>query len=397
LTAGTNYHLHNGNLQRPDGTILGLSEQSLYYGGGAQAIGTQTVAYPAIRIFAHLGDAFFEPLAARQQTVVRQFDAVATFNSTLLNVSTRYLELMAAEAQLEVLHQSQSDAAEVVRITSNFARVGRGRQADADRVTTEATLIESEVQRAQEHVAVAAAELSGLLSLDPSTRLKTVGGPIPVLLLIDPSYRLDQLLDVALRQRPEMAARSARIAEMQTRYRQERTRPWLPTMSIGFSAGGFGGGSNFSNFGARTDFDVIAFWTAQNLGAGNLALWNGRRAQTDEAIAGRVRAVNNVRREVAEAYAQSTARQREMDIQEQRLAAAETGFREELGRIRGGAGLPIELLDNLTRLVAARQAIVATVAAYDQAQFALFVALGQPPTRALPNAKALEAPAHKRL
>ncbi len=270
ITGGTNYHLHNGNLQRPDGSILGLSQQALYFGGGAQAIGTQTVAYPAIRVFAHLGDAFFEPLAARQQTAVRRFDAGATFNSTLLSVSTGYLGLMAAEAQLEVLHRSQTDALEVVRITANFARAGQGRLADADRTATEAALIASQIQRAQELVAVASADLTRLLSLDPSTRLKTVGGPIPILLLVDPKCQLDQLLAVALRQRPEVAARNARVAEMQTRSRQERTRPWLPTISVGFSAGDFGGGSNFTNptfgnFGARTDFDVIAFWTAQNL------------------------------------------------------------------------------------------------------------------------------------
>ncbi len=396
LTAGTNYHLHNGNLQRPDGTILELSQQSLYYGGGAQAIGTQTVTYPAIRIFAHLGDAVFEPLAARQQTVVRRFDADASFNSVLLSVSTRYLGLMAAEARLEVLHESRADAGEVVRITVNFARVGQGRQADADRVKTEAILIDSQIQRAQEQVAVAAAELSQLLNLDPSTRLKTVGGPIPLLQLVDPSYRLNQLLDIALRQRPEVAARNAEIAETETRYRQERTRPLLPTISVGFSAGAFGGGSNFTNptfglFGGRTDFDAIAFWTVQNLGVGNGARWRGRQAQTGEAAAARVRAVNLVRREVAEAYAQVSAGRQEVNVQEKRLAAAEAGFREELNRIRGGEGLPIELLDNLTRLVAARQALVAAVAAYDQAQFRLFVALGQAPTLALPNTQGLRA------
>ncbi len=86
-----------------------------------------------------------------------------------------------------------------------------------------------------------------------------------------------------------------------------------------------------------------------------------------------------------------TAGRREIDVQTARLAVAEAGFREELARIRGGEGLPIELLDNLTRLVSGRQAIVAAIAAYDQAQFRLFVALGQPPTLALSNAQKLDA------
>ena len=35
LNAGSNYHLHTGNLQRSSGRILNLTEQSLYFGGGA--------------------------------------------------------------------------------------------------------------------------------------------------------------------------------------------------------------------------------------------------------------------------------------------------------------------------------------------------------------------------
>ena len=243
-------------------------------------------------------------------------------------------------------------------------------------------------------MAVAAAELARLLNLDPSLELRTVGGPIPILVLVDPQYSLAQLLDVAMRRRPELAARASQVSENEIRYRQERTRPLLPTISVGFSAGAFGGGSNltdpiFGSFAGRTDFDVAAFWTLQNFGIGNRALWQNRRAQTDQATMARIRTLNLVRQEVADAYARSTAGRQEIVILEKRLAVAEAGFQEEFARIRGGQGLPIELLDNLTRLITAREALVAAIAGYDQAQFRLFVALGQPPTFALPNLQAL--------
>jgi outer membrane protein TolC len=399
LAGGGNYHDHNGNLQRAGGTILDLpAEQSFYVGAGARTLAAESVAFPGLRIFSHLGDAIFEPLAARQRTVGRQFDASATFNSVLLEVSTRYIDLMAAEARLAVLRRSLRDATEAARLTANFARVGQGRQADADRMQTEALLLESQVERAGEDTAVASAELARLLNLDPAIRLRTVGGPIPLLELVDPSCKLGQLLEIALERRPEMAARMAQIAEARTRYRQEQTRALLPTISVGFSAGDFGGGSNlvdpvFGRFAGRTDFDALAYWTMQNLGVGNVALWRQRRAQEGEAIAARSRTVNLVRREVAESLALATAARRQVDVSEQRLDEAEAGLREELHRIEAGQGLPIELLDNLTRAVEARQAIIAAFAAYDRAEFRLFVALGQPPTCALPSAEALNASA----
>jgi outer membrane protein TolC len=394
LNAGGNYDDHTGNLQRAGGTILSLDRQVLYGGGGAGAIVAGTVNIPAVQIFSHLGDAYFEPLAARQRTLASQFDARAAANTQLLEVTTFYLRLVAAEAELEIYRQSRLNMGDVVRGTAAFAEIGQGRKADADRAMTEARLLESQQLAAEEHVAVAAAQLSGALNLDPSTRLRAMGGPIPVVELVNKSYTMQELEEIAIQRRPELGARSAELSMQETRVRQEKTRPLLPTVSVGFSGGVFGGGSNlvmpfFGRFDGRSDFDVIAYWSAQNLGIGNLALMSGRRAQRDQAWGQRLRTLNLVRREVADAFARSQAQSRNVAVAQQRLETAERGYREDLLRIRGGQGLPIELLDSLQRLVAARQAIVAAVVGYDEAQFQLFVALGQPPMVALPSAQAL--------
>lgn len=66
LAAGTNYHYHTGVLQTSFGEIRQLNEQSIYFGGGSRTLAAESVAIPAVRIFAHVGDAFYQPLAARQ-------------------------------------------------------------------------------------------------------------------------------------------------------------------------------------------------------------------------------------------------------------------------------------------------------------------------------------------
>ena len=75
IRGGTNYHDHNGSIQRSNGTIFNLpQEQSLFFGAGSRTVAAESVAFPGIRIFSHLGDAIFEPLAARQEVQARNFD-----------------------------------------------------------------------------------------------------------------------------------------------------------------------------------------------------------------------------------------------------------------------------------------------------------------------------------
>src|SRR5262249_61904064 len=100
-----------------------------------------------------------------------------------------------------------------------------------------------------------------------------------------------ELLQIALRERPDIAARTAAIGEALAQLQREIGRPLLPTLWLGFSGGVFGGGSNLvpplvGNFAGRTDFDVRAYWTLLNLGAGNLSLIKERRAPVGPTVAG---------------------------------------------------------------------------------------------------------------
>src|SRR6202020_2838057 len=103
----------------------------------------------------------------------------------------------------------------------------------------------------------------------------------------------------AVARRPDLAAREALVAQADYRVKQEKFRPLLPTIWLSFSGGAFGGGSNLTtttlgSFAGRTDFDVRAYWTLLNLGAGNLSLIKQRRAQAGQAMADRSVVLNQI-------------------------------------------------------------------------------------------------------
>lgn len=392
LNAGSNYHLHQGALQTSFGRIQNLTEQSIYAGAGARTLAAETVAIPGVRIFSHLGDAMFAPLAAGQIVCARNADSIAIDNATLLAVVKRYMDLAMAEASLDAIHQGEESMRVIVLSTAAFAQTGEGREGDFNRARADALLLHAEEQQLQEEFGVASAELSRVLHLDPSIRLRTQPGVLEAVQLVSPEYSVEMLVDLAHTARPELAARMAEIAAADYRVRQELTRPLLPVVSVGFSGGVFGGGGNFNagqqffqTLGGRTDFDVMAVWSLQNLGIGNSALQKRSRAERDQAIAARGRMVNQVAREVGDAYAESESRKRQVLIAQQRLESAIAGAREELDRTRGGEGLPIEALNSVRLLGEAGMALVHAVGGYDLAQFELFVAIGQTPNSALPD------------
>jgi outer membrane protein TolC len=246
-----------------------------------------------------------------------------------------------------------------------------------------------EEERAQGRVDVASAELARLLHLDPSVSLRTPGGAITTIELVDPERPVEELVAIAERARPELSSNLAEIQRQDVQLRQARYRPLFPNLMVGFSGGAFGGTTNrvdlvklSPNWGplfGRTDFDVLAYWEVKGMGAGYAADVRRERAERDIAAVAFQQTRATVRREVVEAYGRVQQTYASVDIAEERLQAGERGFQEELRRIKAAEGLPIEVLDMLNLLVSAREDMIRTLVEYNTAQFELFVAIGQTP------------------
>jgi outer membrane protein TolC len=396
LNTGVSYHGHNGLLERSSGKMIDVSLQSLQVGSGVGATIAGTPPIPGVNIFSQLTDAWFEPLAARQRVAGAQFGAVATAYDILLDVALLHIELLGNQSILDVQRLSETQFHEVYRVTRNYAETGEGRDADANRALSQWNRRRALVQKAEEELAVTAARLANRLNLDTAVRLEPIGGPLVPLRLIALDSEQFDLIQTALSRRPDILARSAAIAKAEAHHKQEIARPLLPTLWLGFSGGVFGGGSNLTppligNFAGRTDFDVRVYWTLLNFGAGNLSLIRERNAGVGQAIAERARTINRARSEVSESLAQARAANYEIDVARRQLLAAELAFKEDFDRtIARGARmardvLPIELLNSLDLLAAARVDLVRALVHFDQSQYRLWVSLGAPPPLATPD------------
>lgn len=403
LNLGTNYDLHRGALQQSTGNILKVNRDALYVGLGANAIGAGTVSIPGLNYNLNLGEGWYGYLVTRQREVTTKATAAAIRNDMLLRVCLAYMELLRGEGRQAVAGKNRAEAAEVARLTSDYAQTGQGRKADADRAGVELKRRDAELTQAEGETLAASARLAQLLNLDPSTRLRPIDGwVVPAPIVPDP-IPLSELLAIALLQRPELAARRSEVRTVLYELSLAKVLPFSPNMILGFSAGGFGGGSNlvasppgfitgdgtrviaprFSNLEDRTDFDVVVFWTFRNMGVGNLALIRAADSRAKQTRLRELETLNLVRAQVAEAHGWVAARFFQIDAGEKAVRASQDAYIQDLIRIRGGQGLPLELVDSLRLLGRSRYEYLDSVIEYNRAQFQLWVALGQPPADCL--------------
>ncbi len=385
LNLGVGYTRHDGRIQDTRGEILDTSRSAVYVGGGP-TLGPAPLTGPAgpnPRLFQGLphADVIFAPLAERQQVQAVNAARASTFNDTLLEVASSYLDLVFAQSEVTIADEAVNNAKELERLVDSRVRAGTAPPADGLRAEAERAERERQQFQAEEAVRVASAELVRLLRLDPAVTLfPQEGEPAPVS-LVEADTPLPNLLAEGIASRPEMAEHQALVAATIERLRQEQWRPWFPTFQVGVSAGGFGGGEDsfFGNFGDRTDFDALLVWELRNLGFGNRALQRERASLNAQASLSAEQIRDNIASQIARAYYRVRFRQRQIEASRAQVKAAAEAVPLNFKGITGGDLRAIEGLQSIQTLAFARSQYLAAVIDYNRAQFQLLHALALPP------------------
>jgi outer membrane protein TolC len=386
LNLGLNYDSHTGPLQTSSGNILKVDRSALYIGAGANAVAAGTVNVPGLVYNFNVSEAIFACLISKQDTERARFAAVAERHEVFRRVAGGYVELLRAKGRRSIAQQTRDEAAEVARVTAVFVKAGQAAQADGDRTANELTRRQTDLAEAAAEVLIASARLAELLALDQALYLHPVEEKVVPAPIVPDPIPLEQLLAIALLQRPELGEWQTVVREALLALDGAKLLPFSPNLIVGLSGGDFGGGGplaapepRFGNFGTRNNFDAVAYWTLQNLGCGNLALVKTAASRIGLADLEKLRVLNLVRREVADAYVRTHARFLQIDSAETAIRTGQAAFNEDFRRILGGLGRPIELLESLRLLGVARNAYLDAIVEYNQAQIDLYVALGKPP------------------
>ncbi len=378
IQAGVGFHRHDGNYQASDGSIVDVDRNSFQYGLGTGATGAGTTPQPGVVARFHLADALFQPKIAEKTAWARGHAANAVVNQQLLTAALAYTELLRAAQDRSIVDASRTRTAELAKLTDDFASAGQGLQADADRMATELALLESRQVRAQEGIALASARLAQAISIDASQTIVPTDVTVVPLELIGADGDKASLIQTGLATRPELKEAQALVAAACEAFRREKYAPFVPSVLLGFSTGGFGGGlgSPIENVESRYDFDALLTWEVRNLGFGERAARRETSARVRQARFSQLRDLDQIARQISEASSQVQFRRAQIGITERAIQSAQDSYERNLARIRDGQGLPLEVLQSVQALETAHRAYLEAVIDHNRAQFQLQWAIG---------------------
>ncbi|MFO0866298.1 MAG: TolC family protein [Gemmataceae bacterium] len=396
LSWGVDYFRHDGQLQDVVGNVFPTNKSSFLVGGG-----------PALSVAT--GDAFYAPLAARQIVAARQASVQAAANDTVLDVATVYFNVQQARGELAGAIDAAARAADLVEKTKQLAP-GLVPTVEINRAKTELSRRRLAIEAAYERWQLSSADLIRILRLDAAAVIHPIEEPHLRVELIDAGSSTEELIALGLTHRPELAAHQAAIQATLARIRQEKLRPWMPSLVLrgtasqtpGLSSGYFGGGinSDLSNFSGRNSMDLQAIWTFDNLGFGNRAAVRERQAESRIAQLELQRFQDRVMAEVVQAQARVKRASMRMELAEEGVRdAIESADKNVKGlgqarRVGEQVTLvlrPQEVVSSIAALDLAYREYYGAIADLNRGQFALYRALGNP-SCALPGSVRLLAP-----
>ena len=258
---------------------------------------------------------------------------------------------------------------------------------DVNRARTEVLFRRIERIELEGRVGVFSARLGKLLLLAPTVRLVPAEVAIVPVSLIDPTATIDQLIGIAIANRPDLATNRELVAAAWARVRKQERAVILPKLTIANQTGGYGGGVNdkLQHFSSRNALSMQLYWEVKNLGFGNRADVAEKRATRDQASLQLVEDQARAVAEIVEAAQIAAARYESLDLAERAVKEA-----TELYRINKEGTLNVidaknlfdalRPLQSIQTLNQARQNYLSAVIDFNRAQYRLFTFIGNPPS-----------------
>jgi outer membrane protein TolC len=387
LNIGFDYTRHDGGGPDFNKGIMTAPSVNFFYAGAGMWGGMDGISTT---------DAYFQPLVQRQVLNASHWDVQASKNDALLMTAEAYFRVHQYRGiysgMLYCTERGRDLVERIASLSKEFVP-----EVEVERARNFLAELEQRSVLARQEWRVSSADLTQVLRLDPRAVVVPLEHDHTQVTLIDPGRALDDLMPIALTNRPELASHQALVAASMEQIRREKWRPLLPKIYInGFQtpyemlqAGIFGLGPNSSlnQWRGRADLSYQPIWQLEAFGIGNLARIKAQRGTQSRAIIEFFKTQDMVAADVTRTQARlQSAAVRVLQADRAMRTAIITfngnfeGLQQttRLGNVLVLVNRPQEAVFALQLLMIAFEEYFTTVAEYNRAQFEMFHALGYP-------------------
>ncbi len=367
VSLGVSYHRRDGVAQAvPAGTISDAHFQS-YSPGGTLAAQVD------------VGDAFYKSLAAKQLVNASDQRLETQRQDTILSAAQGYFDLLKAKALVEVLGDAVNTSQDYQRQLHEAVEAGIAFKGDELRVMTQTKQYQIELRRGAEQQRVAAVALARTLHLDAELQLTPQDSSIVGLTLVPSNAPTRELIDQALRSRPELKESQSFIAAARENQKGAVYGPLIPSVGAQAFGGGLGGGPDGgpSTFAAEGDYLIGLNWRIGPGGLFDAGRVRSTKARLEQAQLSQEKLKDDIAAEVVAGRTRVQSLSDQISLAESNLASATETLRLVRERKQFGVGIVLEVIQAQQDLVRARSDYLTALAEYNKAQYALQKASGE--------------------
>lgn len=356
------YESIEGHVRGIDGPLLAADFESL-----APSLLLRWVLNP--------GKAIYERVAARRRLESAEHEERHAVQQAVTTAALQYYELALSSARLAVAERALRESEETLRLAQARRRAGTGRELDVAMAEGELARRRQDVVRALDRLYDASIELASTLRLDPAVTLVPSESALETRTLVDPERSLDELLELAIQWREDLAALRSALEAAQATHSAGRWQMFGPQLDLGYQFGSIRSETPGATYSTRSQDRVVA-GAGLTLSPSAPGFLRGMSLLEDSASLAVQRRFEAVRAEVVRASRACRSAAERLPLARAALNGAEARLRLARAAVEAGTAVALEVLQAEQVESAARLNLSETVVHHNRAQVELLAALG---------------------
>jgi outer membrane protein TolC len=322
------------------------------------------------------GKAIYGVLASKHQLERSHYAKTRVLQTAFLNSLVAYYDWLRNISAVNIAKQSLYEATQQLEISESRYQDGFATKLEVSQNKTLKADKQALLLEAMNQEQISQAALIAILNIEKNKKIvPETSRIVPVNYFIVEGLTLDDLLNIALKERPDLQELNLLIKEAKNKYGIARA-DLFPTIGLSSYVRGIGPSLGELDSSKQAMFNVNVD-LLKNLGIGAYGNMKASKARIQEAYLNKQKQFNEVFKEVSKAYKEVSLYQQKLKVGQSKINSAQEAYTISKFRSSEGIGINLEIIQAQTELTEARLDYQTAANNYNNAQINLLHKIGK--------------------